>query len=382
MHLNIFKMKNRVRYIIILILSPMYIFSQPGGRPMAFKIDFSIKYDQNISLPDFTKKYEVRTYIFRNKVQFYTKEKIENLIYFSNGQGYLNNSGPFLEENRDVFKKKYPGFLEIFLENDDNQIEKKNNKIESGSILSLQLKDRTTKKVMNIFVRIKRSIPYIGTNNSITLKGLSFVEGSFFYDLIDYQYSPVTFDYANYENREEASLVFSSYSNTISIEKLNSILLQKDSTPPYLNIVTQSVKFRDEILKSYQIQITNTKDSNFRIDNRDILRELRDQANNIYIPYTLEDNIESGAVICLRLTSNLDKRVMSIFIKIYKKYEDYNRNEINIKNFSFEDGYFYFNMESDKEDKYHTESKFVDNFDMSDIEDFRVTKEQIENSLK
>lgn len=371
-------MKNQVKYLIFSIFFPILVFSQPGGRPVSFKIDFSKDFNQTISLQDIVNKYEIRTYIFRNNVQFFEKKEIKNYVYFSNGQGHLNNYGPFLEKNTSALVQKYPGFLEILVENSDNQI--KNNRIVSGSILSLQLKDKITKKVMNIFVRINRSIPYVGIHNSIIIKNLSFVEGSFFYDLIGYQYAPVNADFFNNENKDEGSISFSSYSNTISVEKLNSILSQNDCTPPYLNIVAKSTESLNKLLTLYAIQVTNSQDSAFKSDTDDVVRSYQKLLEkNIYMGYSFQDNVSNGIIICLKLIRNLDQKEMYIFFKIYKNYEDFNKNEITLANFSFETGYFYVDMESYGKNHCNAKPRFEDYFDLKNIKDYRITKEQLKN---
>ncbi len=72
---------------------------------------------------------------------------------------------------------------------------------------------------------------------------------------------------------------------------------------------------------------------------------------------------------------------MIIFIKIYKRFEDEQKNKITISDFHFEKGYFYFNMETYNIDLIQKQSQFIDFIEMNKIVKLEISQEEAKNLL-
>ena len=73
---------------------------------------------------------------------------------------------------------------------------------------------------------------------------------------------------------------------------------------------------------------------------------------------------------------------MNIYFKIYKRYyEDYDRNQITLTHFKFQEGNFFYDMEKYKECDC-SKPKFIDEFDLSNIQNYAITQQELDKILK
>lgn len=356
-------MKLTIYFYSIILLNNFFSFvqAQPGHKTASIVVDYE-NY-QGIPEHSLLNNYNIRIRVFEEEdsLQF-SGETLQYLdsIYIDRYKIGIITQGQLLE-------------LPIITPYEINNTILYDRYIKKGTIVGINLEHKKTKRIMTLFIRIGYGMPYFGDNNQLIIYGLEFYEGNFFYDLCKSNYIS-SYKYSNngvwIKSKSEAD------KHSISLNSMRQLLQNNDCTDHYfvldLKTISNDVKLS---LKSFNVRTSEYKNL---IGYYDLEKFLEKDIQNIDFKYVSLYLNPSFAIISFE---NIDKKQMNIYFKIYKRYEDYNRNQITLKNFQFQEGTFFYDMETYSECDCQ-QPQFVDEFDLSNIQEYAITEEEINKILE
>ena len=354
-----------------LFISMTSVVAQPRHTPPSFIIDYSAPGTPNYFLPQTMPRDSlVNNYSF--SIDVFDKGDI---IRFAK-KSSIKNQSPHIEYylGKRRHKRKI-AYTRLFFED----FWRFGRFVPKGSLFGLSLKHKKTKQVMNIFVRLGEPLS-TRFLNSINIYRLEFKQGNFFYDLCDCKYAvklthPPIISLGTLKN------------HAIKLNELQALLAHQDCTPQRFVIdLSTSVIKKEPFLRNYDVLAARLEYQNWiyhyrrkKSLNPSFLKWAIKQHPSLvkypYLPLTKDGTIVRISFI------NDQKQAMNLYFKIYKHYEDYNRNEITLTHFKFVEGNFFCDMENYPVDDC-SKPRFIDEFDLIQITKYAISKQKLEQILK
>ena len=358
-------------HLVVFLVSITFVVAQPGHTPPSFMIDYSEPQKYNC-FPAHTMLRDslVNNYNFSADV-FAKGDTIRFTKKSSIKHPYLHHDYSFGKKRN----KRKIAYTRLFVQD----FWRFGRFVPKGSLLGLSLEHKKTKQVMNIFVRLGEPLS-TRRHNKIYIYGLAFEEGDFFYDLCHCKYT-------SKPSYERMVYVGNRRKNSIKRDELQQLLNGAScSSKRFLIDLGASDITKETFLKNYdvlaaklnnQIRFYHYKRKG-RLTPSFLKWEIKKHPYISYFPYrtfTKEQSIIGISFI------NDQKQAMNLYFKIYKRYEDYNRNQITLTRFRFVEGNFFYDMENIQLDNC-SKPHFIDEFDLSQVTKYAVSKQELEQILK
>ena len=361
----------KLLFLVVFLVSITSVMAQPGLIPPRFIIDYSdplphsYLHNQGLSKGLLINNYHLRTGVFEkgDAIRFSGKPMSKaHILYHERYQG----------EGKD---RRKIASAELYIKN----ALKFTGYIPKGSLIGLSIEHKKTMQVMNIYIRLGENLS-AHMSNEMKIYGLIFDEGDFLYDLCDCKY-------AGKQSYERIVFLGNRQRNTIKQDELQQLLDNTDcSSKRFLIDLSISETKKEILLKNYDVLAARPENPRWEYhykrkeySNTSFLEWAMKRHPHLakfpYAPLNRDRSIIGISFI------NDQKQAMNLYFKIYKRYEDYNRNEITLTHFKFVEGNFFCDMENYPVDDC-SKPRFIDEFDLIQVTKYAISKQKLEQILK
>lgn len=250
----------------------------------------------------------------------------------------------------------------------------------AGDFVLFQTREDNTNRFMRVWVRVHRNLALQDIIDVIQFK---FEAGTFFYDALrPFGHFSLYKEGMNSEKWNMFSPLILNL-QTINKKRIAEKTLQRIANKdriatPKEFIIPKSNGIEEELIKFKFLPFSAHKNDTLIGKERFYIRANTHE----YLGYfsIRQVTVENYKTIGLSIM-NEKGALMNILFKIFKRYNDDNLNQINLKGFQFKKGNYYYNMETYSKDDCQTESMFINEFDIDNIENHSITYEEMNTIL-